>query len=119
MRRTSEMPCGVRDVRLGYGDSAGQHVMEVPAGVQSFAQCQRHRGDADELRQVARVFRKDGLLDEEGVQGLKQWQDPLRRGGGHPAVEVDGHVAVVAEYLADGGDPVHDGPALRERVDGP
>jgi hypothetical protein len=61
-------------------------------------------------------LRHDRLLDEERVQRFQCRDDAPRRGGRHPAVEVDREVEVVADGLAYEPRPLDDPRALAPNI---
>lgn len=112
IRVTSDIPCGVRQVRLGHGDARGQCREELGASVEPFTGGERDGRRGDQPREQVRLVGQHRFLDEQRVQRLYLVQDTACVGGAEPAVEVDGDVPVRAECLAGRRHPLDDGGRL-------
>jgi hypothetical protein len=78
----------------------------LPA-VESLTRRDRGGRAPHELADQVRVLRDDRLLQEERPVWLEQRGDATSIGEREPAVEVDGHIAVIAQHVAGRGHPPH------------
>ena len=104
----------MRQVWLGDGDAGLEDREELLAAVEPLSRRHRRGRGPDEVADEVRVLWDDRLLEEERPVRLEKRSDALGGRQTEPAVEVDGHIALLAEDLARGLDTADDSVDLGE-----